>query len=331
MGEHVGKSHQCRFAVGVLRVVALDHARDRLREAPAPGENAADERVVDPELAALGLDPLLGRTGLRMHLARITGVGVHEHKLADVVQERGDQQAVTRLIADLAGEAVRRPLRGDGVEAEALGDPLPDGGALEEIKRPRPAGNCVYGARREQLDPADRALNASAVGSVDVVGEAEHGDRKRDIGLDRRDYLGSRRLSRLEQTQHAGAGLRQHRERLECLERCRQPPPVTFVVAALVGGVGARAGGGHAGQRRHVRSLALFGRGVREREGRPRLAEFALRLVYRQIFYAGSGLSQPARSRALSIRASVSSRPSSVTLSKIPGDTVVPAIATRTG
>ena len=34
---------------------------------------------------------------------------------------------------------------------------------------------------------------------------------------------------------------------------------------------------------------------------------------------------------ARSIRASVSSRPSSATLSKIPGETVVPAIATRTG
>ena len=61
MGEHVGEPDERGLAVGVLGVVALDHARDRARQSPAPGEHAADERVVDAELAALALEALLGR------------------------------------------------------------------------------------------------------------------------------------------------------------------------------------------------------------------------------------------------------------------------------
>ena len=49
------------------------------------------------------------------------------------------------------------------------------------------------------------------------------------------------------------------------------------------------------------------------------------------MFDAGLASQVDARFSARSIRASVSSRPSSATLSKIPGETVVPAIATRTG
>ena len=39
-----------------------------LRQAPAAGEHAADERVVDAELAALAVDALLGRAGVAVDL-----------------------------------------------------------------------------------------------------------------------------------------------------------------------------------------------------------------------------------------------------------------------
>ena len=115
---------------------------------PAAGEHAADERVVDAELAALALDPLLGRAGVAVDLAGIARVGVDEDELADVVQQRGDHQPVAGLVADLAGQPVGGALGGDGVQAEALGDALPDGGALEEVKGAGAAGDRVHGARR---------------------------------------------------------------------------------------------------------------------------------------------------------------------------------------
>ena len=75
-------------------VVALDRGRDRLRQAPAAGQHAADEGVVDAELAALAVDALLGCAGVAVHLLGIAGVGVHQHELADVVQQAGDDQPV---------------------------------------------------------------------------------------------------------------------------------------------------------------------------------------------------------------------------------------------
>ena len=50
--------------VAVLGVVVLDRGGELLRQAPAARHHAADERVVDAELAALGVDALLGRAGV---------------------------------------------------------------------------------------------------------------------------------------------------------------------------------------------------------------------------------------------------------------------------
>ena len=195
MGEHVGEADERGLAVRVLGVVALDDAGDRLRQAPAAGEDAADESVVDAELAALALDPLLRGPRLAVDLTRVAGVGVDEHELADVVQQRGDHQPVARLVAELAGEPVGDALGGDGVQTEALGNPLPDGGALEEVKRASAAGDRVDGARRQNLDGLDGALDAAAAAAVDLVGQAQDGDGERDVGLDGGDDVGGRRLA----------------------------------------------------------------------------------------------------------------------------------------
>jgi len=56
--EHVGQADEGGLAHGVVGVVALDDRRQRLGQPPAAGEDAADQRVVDAELAALAVDAL---------------------------------------------------------------------------------------------------------------------------------------------------------------------------------------------------------------------------------------------------------------------------------
>ena len=113
---------------------------------------------------------------------------MHEDELADVVQQRGDHQPVAGLVAKLAGEPVGGALGGDGVKAEALGDPLPDGRALEEVKRARAAGDRMNGPWREHLDGLDGALDATAAASVDLVGKPQdrHGTAPRRLRRRRR-------------------------------------------------------------------------------------------------------------------------------------------------
>ena len=116
-------------------------------QAPAAGEHAADEGVVDAQLAALLVDALLGRPGAAMDLGGIAGIGVHQDELADVVQQARDGQAVAVLVADLGGEAVGGVLGGERVQAEALGRRVPDAGALEEVEGAHPRGERLHGLR----------------------------------------------------------------------------------------------------------------------------------------------------------------------------------------
>ena len=148
MGEHVREADEGGLVLRVLGVVALDDGGDGLRQAPAAGEDAADQRVVDAELAALAVDALLRRARALVHLLRVAGVGVHQDELADVVQERGDHQAVAVLVADLGGEALGGALRGDAVQAEALRRGLPDGRALEEVEGAGARGDGLHGLGR---------------------------------------------------------------------------------------------------------------------------------------------------------------------------------------
>ena len=78
------------------------------RQVPAAGEHAADQRVVDAELAALVVQALLGRARRAVDLLRVARVGVHEHELADVVQQRGDEQAVAVRVAGRRRRGGRR-------------------------------------------------------------------------------------------------------------------------------------------------------------------------------------------------------------------------------
>ena len=174
MGEHVGQPDDRGLALAVVGVVALDHARERLGQAPAAREHAADERVIDAELSALGGQPLLWRAGVAVDLARVSGVRLHEHQLADVVQQRGDHQPVTRVVADLPPNPVGGPLGRDRVQPEPLGHPLPQGVALEEVERPRAGRDRAHPVGREHLDRLDDAVDPPAAAVVDAVGEPQH-------------------------------------------------------------------------------------------------------------------------------------------------------------
>ena len=123
-----------------------------LGQAPAAGEDAADERMVDAELAALAVEALLRRARRAVDLAGIAGVGVHQHELADVVQQRGDHQAVAVGVAGLGGDPVGGPLGGERVQAELLGRGVPDAAALEEVEGADARGDRVDGLGGEHLD-----------------------------------------------------------------------------------------------------------------------------------------------------------------------------------
>ena len=173
-----------------------------------------------------------GVRAVAVDLAGVAGVGVHEDELADVVQQRRDHEAVAVLVADLGGEAVGGALRGDAVQAEALGRGVPDGGALEEVEGARAGGQGLDGLRRQQLDGLDDRLDAAARAALDLVAQAQDADDQRDVGLDRGDDLGGRDALLLDDPQQAVARLGQGREGLERLEGGGQAATVALVVAA---------------------------------------------------------------------------------------------------
>ena len=253
MREHVGQADVGGLAGDVVGVVALDDRGDGLGQAPPAGEDAADQRVVDAELTALAVDALLRGAGTLVDLGRIARVRMHQDELADVVQKRGDHQAVALLVAGLGGETVGRALRRDAVEAEALGSTLPDGGALEEVVGPGARGERLDGLGREELDRLDHALDAATGAALDLVGQTQDGDDQGAVGLDGRDDLGGRHPLLRHEAQQPVARLGQGRERLERLEGSRQTTTMAFVVPALGtdGGLRGRVLADRVGRRGH--------------------------------------------------------------------------------
>src|SRR4029453_13752518 len=90
-------------------------------QAPAPGEHSADEGVVDPELAALAGDPILGGRAAGIEALRVVGMDADEHGPPDVVQNRSEGELVAVGGAGDLGDPVRRTLDGEGVHPKALG------------------------------------------------------------------------------------------------------------------------------------------------------------------------------------------------------------------
>ena len=194
--------------------------------------------MIDSQLPALGHQPLLRRACGAVHLAWISGIGVDQHQLADVVQKRGDHQPVAGAIAQLPAQPVGGPLRGDGVQPEPLGHALPQRAALEEVECASPAGDLAHALWREHVDGLDHALHPAAGTRVDPVGQPQHRDSQRHVALNRGHHVGRRGRAGLEQAQDLVAGFSQRRKRLQRLECGRQPAAVALVVVALPPRVG---------------------------------------------------------------------------------------------
>ena len=124
----------------------------RFGSAPAAGQHPAHERVVDAQLEALAVQALLGRAGALVDLRGIAGIGVRQHELADVVQQRGAEQLVAVLVVELAREPVGGGLGGHRVQAEALGHEVPARRALEEVEGGGAGGERLDALGREDLD-----------------------------------------------------------------------------------------------------------------------------------------------------------------------------------
>ena len=245
MGEHVRQADERGFALDLGVVVALDRRGDRRGQPPAPGEHAADERVIDAQLAPLLVDAVLGRPRAAMDLRGIAGVGVQQHQLADVVQQARGGQAVAVLEADLGGDPVGRVLRGESACRRKR-----SGAASHTLERSKKSNVRRRVASACTVCGVSSSTAATTVSTrprppLDLVGQAQHGDEQRDVGLDRGDHVGGRHVVLGDDRQQPVARLGQGGKRLERFEGHRQAAAVTLVLVALTGG-GSRSRRGRA-------------------------------------------------------------------------------------
>ena len=195
--------------------------------------------MIDAKLTALAVHPVLGRPGPAVDLGRVARVRVHEHELADVVQQRCDRQAVAVLVAHFAGDAIGCLLGRQRVQSEALGGALPDARALEEVKRANPRCQRLHGLRLEQVNRADHGVDAPAP-RLSLVGHAQHGDDEGDVGLDRADHVRGGNVVLGDHRQKAVTRLGEGGKAFEGLEGERQTAPVALVLVTLTGRRGGR-------------------------------------------------------------------------------------------
>jgi hypothetical protein len=182
-----------------------------------------------------------------VHLARVAGVRVHEHELPDVVQQRGDEQAVPVRVGGRGREPVGRALDRDGVQPEALRRRVPSLAAFEELERRRVRGQGLHRLGRQHLDGVDDRLDLPAPRRVEPVREPQHRDHERDVGLDRAHDLPGRGLLFGDQLEQPVARLGERREHLERLERGREPLPVALVARPADHGVRLGRASSHRG------------------------------------------------------------------------------------
>ena len=204
-------------ALGVLGVVALDRDGDPLRHVPAPGQDAADQGVVDAELVAFFADALLGGAGDGVEEGALAGVQAHDHEPADVVEKRGDRELVAVGPADRAADRVGGVLGGEGVDPEALGPQVAAAVQLEEVEDAGGAGDRQHSGGLEHVDrlgdaggAAGRApprLAARRTAIVRATSDSTASTSVADAGR-----LGGRRAH------HPRLGLDQDREALDGLE-----------------------------------------------------------------------------------------------------------------
>ena len=228
--EHVGDADDLRDALGVGVVVVLDAGREMLGEAPAPRDDAAGEGVVDAQQRALAGHALLGAVPLAVEALGIAREGLAEDEAADVVQECRDEELVAVLPPDLGGEALGGALRGDGMEAEALGRVVPARDALEEVDDRDPVGQGADALAAQDADGARDVGDRLGRRVRGPVGRAQERDDERDVGLDGADDVAREGVLALEEAHEPALGARECGQPVEPLERLGEPmmrPPGT--------------------------------------------------------------------------------------------------------
>ena len=150
VGEHVGEADERGLALDLVGLwwrsigVAIDAGRPQ-RRASTPPTSAWST----PSSRRSWWMRSSGVRAPRWTWDGIAGVGVHQHELADVVQQARRRSGGRGRVADLAGEQVGRVLGGERVQAEALGRRVPDARALEEVEGAHALGELLDGLRAE--------------------------------------------------------------------------------------------------------------------------------------------------------------------------------------
>src|SRR4029079_9559678 len=86
--------------------MALDRAGDDRRQAPAAGEDAADDRVVHAEMMELDVDARLGRRRAVGEDLLVAGIEADQDELTDIVEESRGRQLVATGDVGEAGEVL---------------------------------------------------------------------------------------------------------------------------------------------------------------------------------------------------------------------------------
>ena len=113
--------------------MALDGLGDAGVKAPAPGEYAADQSVIDAKLATLLGDPLVRGRAAAVEALGVARMKACQHRPADVVEDRGEGHLVTVPDAAHLCDPVGGPLHVEGMQAEAVGREGEPAVAIEDV------------------------------------------------------------------------------------------------------------------------------------------------------------------------------------------------------
>ena len=238
-GDHVCEAEHRGHSLGLMGVVALDRLADARVDAPATGENAADEGVVDAELATLLGDPLVRGRAAAVEALGVNRVEARQHRPADVVEDCGEGDLVAVPDSAELGDPVGGPLHVERVQAERVRGEGEAAVAIEDVVGGSRAQNRLHGAGAEALDPIGDAANAPA--ALQLAGRADDRAGEADVGLDHaRDLMRRRPANDL--LECLIATLLESRLTLGLSESRCQNAPATFPSSAVLGAT--RCGGG---------------------------------------------------------------------------------------
>ena len=229
-GDHVRDADHGGHALGLTGVVALDRLGDARVDAPAAGENAADEGVVDAELATLLGDAVVGRGAAAVEALGVARMQARQDRPADVVEDRRQGQLVAVTDSAHLGDPVGGPLHRQGVQPEAIGSEGQTPVAVEDVVGGRGAQNRLDRAGAEPLDAVGDALDAPA--ALDLPGGADDRAGEADIGLDDRGDL-VRRGAPVHLLEGLLAALLQARLALGLVEGGGENAPAAIAACAL--------------------------------------------------------------------------------------------------